>query len=55
MAIVELPLICFFGKNAHFKYQKVANLHIFDIKEEIEAYKRNTQKLRKGGKTTVNC
>ena len=20
MAIVELPLICFFGKNAHFKY-----------------------------------
>ena len=44
-------LIWFFGKLAHFSYQKVANLHIFDIKEEIEAYKRNSQKQkRKSGK-----
>ena len=34
---------------------KVTYYNIFDIKEEIEAYKRNTQKQRKSGKTTVNC
>ena len=42
-----------FGKLAHFSYQKVANLHIFDIKEGIEAYKRNTQKQKKERKN--NC
>ena len=31
----------------------MANLHIFDIKEGIEAYKRNTQKQKKERKNIV--
>ena len=43
----------YFSLYSFFSYQKVANLHIFDIKEGIEAYKRNTQKQKKERKN--NC
>lgn len=42
-----------FRQTCTFLISKVANLHIFDIKEGIEAYKRNTQKQKKERKN--NC
>ena len=44
-----------FRQTCTFLIAKSGKLAHFDIKEEIEAYKRNTQKQRKSGKTTVNC